>query len=277
MRERETGVLERVEHGNVGVWTDLGLRAATGVIVAFSERTGGVSTGLYSGLNLASHVGDDPAAVDENRARLLDGLGLGDVRNRLTTAEQVHGVQMAWVDEGNAGAGAFATGERGPMRGTDALLTRLAEATLLLLYADCVPVVLVAPGPAVAVVHAGWRGALQGIAGLTVGALVRDSGTEAAEIQAYIGPHIGACHYEVGPDVMSQFFNTFGTVSRARSGGLDLDAAVRLSLVSAGVPQWRITSLGACTAEETERFYSYRAEGGMTGRHGALVCIESRH
>jgi copper oxidase (laccase) domain-containing protein len=72
---------------------------------------------------------------------------------------------------------------------------------------------------------------------------------------------------------MSQFVNTFDTVARAESGGLDLGAAVTVSLRSAGVDPCNIAGLGVCTAETTDRFFSYRAEAGLTGRHGALACI----
>jgi copper oxidase (laccase) domain-containing protein len=93
---------------------------------------------------------------------------------------------------------------------------------------------------------------------------------------AYIGPHIAACHYEVDVTVMSQFVDTFGSRARADSGGLDLEAAVTASLTDAGVAAYNIACLGVCTAEATDRFYSYRAEQGLTGRHSALACILPR-
>lgn len=75
---------------------------------------------------------------------------------------------------------------------------------------------------------------------------------------------------------MSHFVNAFGTVARADSGGLDLGAVVNASLVDSGVDSCNITALGICTAEATDRYFSYRAEGGRTGRHGALACILPR-
>jgi polyphenol oxidase len=131
----------------------------------------------------------------------------------------------------------------------------------------------VAPGPAVAVVHAGWRGALGSLAGSTVSELASVAGCEVSEVAAYIGAHVRACHYQVGPEIMSQFVNTFGTLARASSGGLDLDAVVSASLERAGVAPCNIARLGTCTAETTDRFFSYRAENGRTGRHSALACI----
>ncbi|HSK47800.1 MAG TPA: polyphenol oxidase family protein [Coriobacteriia bacterium] len=257
----------------VVAWTDHMLRKQSGVVVAFSERTGGVSASPYGTLNLAAHVGDSPDAVDENRRRLLKSLGLGDVSDRLITAEQVHSSRTVWVDEHDFGAGARAGTGKPPVPETDALLTGAARLPLLMCFADCVPLVLVAPRPAIAVVHAGWRGALDGLPGLAAKELCSRARCDADELVAYIGAHIGSCHYEVGPDILSQFVYTFGTLARVRTRGLDLDAVVRQSLTDAGVSQWRITSLGACTAEETHRFFSYRAEQGVTGRHGALACL----
>ena len=258
------------------VWTDEVLLSASGVVIGFSERGGGISEPPFSSLNLGSHVGDDPVAVDENRRRMLDTLGLEAFRNQLTMAEQVHGERIAFVRSPDAGSGAFASGGRPAFAGTDVLITRDAGVPLALCFADCVPIILVAPGPAVAVVHAGWRGALSSLPGKAAAELAHVAGCESSAVTAYIGPHIGACHYQVSPEVMSQFVYTFGTLARAASGGLDLDAVVSASLDRAGVAPCNIARLGTCTAETTDRFFSYRAEGGRTGRHSALVCILPR-
>lgn len=264
--------LVRVTKNGVTCWTDSAL-AELGVLVAFSERSGGESHPPFRSLNLAGHVGDDPSAVDENRLLLLDALGISETRSRLVTAQQVHGEEMAVVGEADAGRGAYAASGRSAVAGTDALVTKTQALPLLMCFADCVPVVLVAPGPVVAVIHAGWRGALSRLPGKTVEVVTAEAGCEESDVLAYIGPHIGACCYEVGEEILSQFCNAFGTVARAKSGGLDLEAVVRRSLSDSGVVPWRITSLGVCTAEATERFFSYRAEGGTTGRHGALACV----
>jgi len=266
--------LTLVEAGGIRVWTDAAL-AADGVVIAFSERSGGASSGAFASLNLAAHVGDDPARVDENRTRLLSACGLDALASRLVTAEQVHGERVAFVADAHAGAGAFASGGRPPIGAADALVTAERDVPLLLCFADCVPVIVAAPGPVVGVAHAGWRGALAGIPGSTVRAVAEQASCEPCEVVAYVGAHIGACHYQVADDLLSQFVNTFGTLARAESGGLDLGRVVAASLTHAGVDPCRIASLGTCTAETTDRFYSHRAEAGLTGRHGALVCIPS--
>lgn len=257
------------------VWVDRSLRESFGVTVAFTGRRGGVSAAPYAELNLAAHVGDDPVAVDANRSIVLRALDLEECRARLISAEQVHGAHIATVTEVDNGRGAWAGHGRPPVPGTDALLTSTSGLPLLMCFADCVPVVLVAPGPAVAVVHAGWKGAAASLPGKSAQELAVLASCDPSHVMAYIGPHVGACCYEVSEEILSHFVNTFGTLARAESGHLDLDAAVRQSLTDAGVATWRIAALGSCTADETHAFYSYRAESGTTGRHGALVCIGS--
>ena len=268
--------LERVTLRGLSAWTDARLSREVGVVVAFSERAGGVSEHPFAQLNLAAHVGDDPSAVDENRRRLLDLLCLAQFSDRLTVPEQTHGVSIAVVDEASGGSGALAGRGVPPLEATDALITDRQGIPLMLCFADCVPVVLVAPGPAVAVVHAGWRGALASLPGAAVDSLAYTAGCDSAEIVAYVGPHIRACHYEVDAALMSQFVNTFGTLARVDSEGLDLEFAVTASLIDAGVATCSIACLGTCTAEATKRFFSHRAEHGLTGRHAALACILPR-
>jgi YfiH family protein len=267
--------LTTISVDGVSALVDTGLLESDGILVAFSMRHGGRSTGPYASLNLAAHVGDDPALVDENRARFLAALGIAHLRDRLTTAEQVHGITVRAVTGATAGMGARARADSPPPApATDGLLTIDSKTPLLLLFADCVPVVLVARGsvPGVAVLHAGWRGALGGIPGHGARRLMADTGCRAEDITAYIGPYIGPCHYETTGAFLSQFTDTFGTIV-APQGRLDLGAVVSESLNGVGVPVTSMVRAGICTAERTDAFYSYRAEGGLTGRHGALACI----
>jgi YfiH family protein len=173
--------------------------------------------------------------------------------------------------------GAFANPSGPPsVPDTDALYTLEPGTPLLLLYADCVPVILVAPGPVrgVAVVHAGWKGALGRLPGKSATRLAEAAGCHTSDLLAYVGPHIGPCHYEVGPERLSQFVNTFGSIASAQ-GRLDLGAVVYQTLSEVGVSSGNVVSADVCTAEETGSFYSYRAEG-RTGRHGALAVILER-
>lgn len=269
-------MLERVTAGGIAWHEPAGLRARDGIVVAFTERTGGSSAGPYASLNLAGHVGDDPAAVDDNRSALLAALGIGDMRERLTVPEQVHGTAVLEVVGASVGMGAHAGARANaapPVPGTDALLTAEADVPLMLCFADCVPVVVVATAPvrAVAVVHAGWRGALGRLPGKAAERLAARAGCATSDLLAFVGPHIGPCHYAVDAGLLARFVGEFGD-GVACDGRFDLGAAVAGSLADMGLPPAAVESLGACTAERTGAFFSYRAEG-LTGRHGALACV----
>lgn len=266
--------LVRGEVGGVVVHSDPELLGTHGILVAFSERTGGRSLAPYASLNLAAHVGDDASRVDDNRAILMAALGIELLRERLTVPEQVHGSVVRRVAGATAGMGAFARpGTPPPVPATDALYTVETDTPLMLCYADCVPVVLVATGPVrgVAVVHAGWRGARCRLPAEAARRLASASGCDVSALTAYIGPHIGACHYDVGPDLLSQFTDSFGSIAAAQ-GRLDLGAVVSESLNGVGVPFSSQVRVRACTAERTDAFFSYRTET-LTGRHGALASI----
>jgi len=263
-------MFEQVERDGITVHTVPALFESAGIGVAFSERVGGVSSAPFASLNLAGHVGDGPEQVDRNRDLLLESIGIAALRERLTTAEQVHGLRVVEVTASVAGSGASVGGGRTPVAAADALWTREPGVPLMMMFADCVPVILARPSiPAVAVVHAGWRGAAAGVVREAARALSALPGED--DLVAYVGPHIGPCCYEVGPECVSHFDNAFVTITAA-SSRLDLGAVVTEDLKRSGVPEGRQCHLGICTAHNTDRFYSHRAEG-PTGRHGALAVI----
>ncbi|TLM77901.1 MAG: polyphenol oxidase family protein, partial [Actinobacteria bacterium] len=162
---------------------------------------------------------------------------------------------------------------RAPVPDADALLTTVPGVPLMMFFADCVPVVIVASGPVrtVAIAHAGWRGAASGIAGKTAAAAAAEAGCAPGDLLAFVGPRIGPCHYEVGPDTLSYFAHPSATM-RAAPGRLDLGAVVCEDLANVGIQPGSIAVTDACTAEMTDRFYSYRAEG-ETGRHAAIAVL----
>lgn len=212
-------MFERVERDGITIHTVPSLFESAGIGIAFSERGGGVSGAPYESLNLAGHVGDVPALVDANRERLLAAIGIGTLRERLTTAEQVHGIELAEVTPDIAGAGALIAGGAGPVRGVDGLWTRERGVPLMLMFADCVPVILARPSiPAVAVVHAGWRGVAAGIVGSAARTLTGLPGPD--DIVAFIGPHIGACCYPVGAECVSHFDNALLPLPRFRPASI---------------------------------------------------------
>jgi YfiH family protein len=144
----------------------------------------------------------------------------------------------------------------------DALLTDAPGALVGVRTADCVPILIADDSKRkVAAVHAGWRGTAQAIAAKTVGAMAARFGSHARNLQAAIGPAIGACCYEVGPEVASQFWDLFpGIAGPAERTHLDLPEANRRQLLSAGVPPDRIYLCGLCTACLAEEFFSWRRD-----------------
>jgi purine-nucleoside/S-methyl-5'-thioadenosine phosphorylase / adenosine deaminase len=220
--------------------------------VVFSTRRGGVSEGAYASLNLGLLTDDRPEAVDENRLRVCSSVG-ADLR-RLTLNRQVHGARVNRARAGDRGTPG------------DALWTEERGVPLLALTADCVPIALVrvtGPAPAVAVVHAGWRGLLAGV----IPAAVRAVG---GLVAAGVGPAIGPCCYEVRADVSGPIRAAFG-FGLVRDGRLDLRAAVERALVAAGCT--RVEHVEACTACEQDRFYSHRRDGARTGRQGVIALV----
>lgn len=256
---------------------DDGLARATGVRIAFTGRAGGVSAPPYDELNLGSHVGDDRAAVDANRARVLEALGVPAAK--LIVPNQVHGtkgVQVVACDQESLSRAAAQAAE-----GADYLAVEVADVAAMLCFADCVPVIVVSPTGRFAVAHAGWRGAVARITSKAIASLARldrrELGAGAAQwYNAYIGPHIRSECFECGAEVVRAFRQEFGDVAIADACHVDLAAAVSADLLSAGVQLDRIADAGICTRCRSEEFYSYRASGGTCGRHAAVAVRASR-
>lgn len=219
-----------------------------GAGAAFSTRLGGVSEPPFDSLNLGLLTDDAEDAVVENRSRLATALGFRP--KDVTFARQVHGVDLALHD------GTSNVPE------ADGHVLRRSGGAALVFVADCLPVALAGPG-GVAMVHAGWRGLAGGILAKGVAAV---NATSAA-----IGPGIGPCCYEVGPEVLEAFSGLGEGVATGRM--LDLPEAARRLLARAGVE--RVESAGLCTNCEEELFFSHRRDDGRTGRQGGLAWIEA--
>jgi YfiH family protein len=217
-------------------------------VAAFTTRLGGVSDGPHASLNLHGQ-GDDPARVEENRRIACVALGL-DV-TRLAFNRQRH---TPAVHRAIAGA----RGEEG-----DGLWTDVPGLPMLALTADCVPLAIArtnGAAPALAVLHAGWRGLAQGVVRAAVAAL--GNGAKAA----IVGPAIGPCCYEVGPEVSALFDTTF-----TRRGKLDLWAAAERALRDAGVE--RVERVDLCTHCNAELFFSHRRTGRPRGSQGVIGAV----
>ena len=244
------------------------------MVHGFSARQGGVSPAPFDALNMALHVGDDPARVWENRTRYFAAIGLD--AERICTIRQVHGTEIVRALRRDAGRGARNYADA--LADADALITNDSGVPLMLCFADCVPVLLYDPvHHAAGVVHAGWKGTVQRIAAQTVARMGEEFGTEPSDVIAGIGPSIGAGCYTVGAEVAERFRTAFPThadeIIQEQDGALHLDlwAANRLQLVEVGVAADNIDSADICTSCDRAFFYSYRAADGRTGRLAAVM------
>jgi polyphenol oxidase len=227
----------------------------------FTTRRGGTSAGPLASLNLSADRGDADAAVRANRRRLCAALGVE--ADRVAMAHQVHGAGVREVT--GADDGRF-TGDLRGWPESDALVAREGGRALVVLGADCLPVLLWRRDrPAVAAVHAGWRGLVAGVVERAVAALGAPERSGAA-----IGPGIGPCCYPVSPEVRERFTDRFGDAV-VRGDAVDLAAAARRALESSGLAAGQVTALAVCTSCDGDRFYSHRRDGGRTGRQGGMV------
>ena len=204
---------------------------------AFPARAGGVSAPPFDSLNLGLSVNDEREHVLENRRRLCAAIGLAT--ERLVVPGQVHGTTLAWVGEAEAGRGALDSPS--VIKEHDGLLTAAAGLGLVISYADCVPVVIVAEAPRgalFATVHAGWRGMIAGIAGKAAAMLA----ARGRLVAAAVGPSIGPCCFAVDDELRRRFEARFP--GSAGAATVDLWRCARTDLESAGVPSAAISVAG---------------------------------
>lgn len=225
-----------------------------------TTRAGGLSAPPYASFNLGRSVGDDPAAVAGNRARLAASLGLP--QDRLIWMRQVHGATVHTVDGPRPGG----------LPAGDGLVTRERELALVALAADCVPMLLADPiAGVVGAAHAGRPGAAGGVAVATVRAMV-EQGARAADIDVLLGPAVCGRCYEVPGGLRDQVAAALpgsATTTRRGTPSLDLRAGLLRQLAAAGVET--VTVDPACTMEDS-RFFSYRRDG-VTGRFAGVVWL----
>lgn len=242
-----------------------------------STRIGGHSRRPFEALNLSFNVGDDPEKVLKNR-ELLAGT-LETPLTSLTTAKQVHEGHVRIVSEGLRGKGS--TDYRGAINATDAMVTKVPGICLMILLADCAPILFYDPSKRViGVAHAGWKGVLRFVARNTVESLREHFGCSPQDIVVGIGPSIGPCCYEVGQEVVSEVEHVFGfrqvCIRKESASGkeyFDLWTANLKQLLQAGIPEKNIEMAQICTCHHPNLFFSYRHEKGKTGRFGAGIVI----
>lgn len=251
---------------------------------AFSTRHGGVSEAPAAGLNLGLTDGDSRANVQQNRKVFLRALSAG--RFSLATLHQVHSSRVYQIARRRNGklecriSGALPARRSNPARlEGDALVTGEAGVLLSVRSADCMPVLLADRRQRViAAIHAGWRGALEGIIENAASEMQRRFASRPRDLLAAVGPFIHACCYEVGQEVVEAFRRRFPqgkeffrNAPPGPAARLDLGAVARDQLRSAGVLCSNIAIAEFCTSCRADLFFSHRRDGGRTGRMMAVL------
>ncbi|NDD65484.1 MAG: peptidoglycan editing factor PgeF [Acidobacteria bacterium] len=242
---------------------------------AFTTRSGGVSPLPSASLNLGNFSQDLQANVVENRRRLKTALG--EPNWPILTMQQTHSADVRNIIE-PAQTELFSSLQ--PPAG-DALTTSFSRILLAVQTADCLPVLIAdRRSGATAAVHAGWRGTASGIVARTVEQMQQHLGADPSNLHAAIGPAIGPCCFEVGPEVVAAFRQRWNhvdlLVSLPRADGrvnLDLRLANRLQLVAAGVSDSSIYDCNLCTICQNDKFFSYRLEKGAVRPVGRLMGL----
>ena len=235
--------------------------APANVRAVITTRSGGISCGPYSSLNLADHVGDDPWAVAKNRLLLRECVS--ELPSDPLWLKQVHGVNCVAAEDGVDGTEA------------DASWSHTSGNVCAVLTADCLPLLLCdESGSVVSAVHAGWQGLVKGV----IEASVKTLPVAPQTLMVWMGPAIGPNRFEVGADVRNAFFlheakaaQAFNSISNGKWLG-DIYLLARQRLNAVGVT--RIYGGGECTVTDSKRFFSFRRDKA-TGRMASLIWLTS--
>ena len=222
----------------------------------FTTRHNGVSLAPYASFNLATHVGDDPASVEANRLRLAEMIGVS--RDSLFFMNQVHGREIAFIDENS---------DSKAVPSVDILISNRPGAALVTLIADCVPLLMYSNNVAAAV-HVGRQGLMAGAVDAAVNAF-QSLGISAGEIEAQLGPSIcGGC-YEVDIEMYREVVAAHpATATSEEKRSLDIASGVKARLDYFGI-SWQES--GHCTMHD-EGYFSYRRDG-VTGRQAGVIVL----
>lgn len=238
-----------------------------GLTHALFTRRGGVSGGIWRSLNVGGTVGDDPEHVHENRRRMLTAVGRQP--DSVFDVWQIHSSDVLVADGPRRGA---------PIEKADGILTDRPDVTLVMRFADCVPVLMFDPErPAIGLVHAGWKGTVRKVVRNAVKQMAASFGTRPEALLVGLGPAVAGHHYPVGQEVVEAVRGSLGPHAEAvlaSSNGqvtLDLWEANRRLLADEGVVQVEVSEI--CTACHLEDWYSHRGEAGKTGRFGAVIAL----
>ena len=246
--------------------------SALGTLNAFTTRLGGVSTGALESLNLGENRGDEESNVRENYRRLSAALGIDG--GRLVFTRQVHGTEILPVTSDDCRELYSKISYE-----ADGLVTTEKNLPLIIFTADCIPILLHDPiNGVIAAVHAGWRGTVADIAGKAIDSMVK-LGASPEYIRGAIGPGIGLCCYETGPEVAEAAYGVLGRDAenyiRAIEGDdkffVDLKGINAALLIRCGLKPENIFISDDCTYCQSQRYWSHRKTGGDRGSQGAII------
>ena len=238
-------------------------------IIHFSStRAGGVSSGNLFSLNLGYTVNDNPKNVSTNLELLSSANNIG--RSKMVFPKQTHGANIGIVRS-----------EHDIFPNTDSLITNIPGICICVRTADCVPILLYDTiQNVVAAIHSGWKGTVQGISMRTIRIMQKEFDSKPENIIAGIGPSIGPEVYEVGPEVIEMFNNSFRKnhiitpIINSEKGFLNLWKANKQILIESGIPEDNIEISGMCTFSNPELFYSARRDKNRTGRLASGIMIK---
>ncbi len=245
----------------------------------YSTRRGGVSRGYLASMNLGPHRGDRFENVMENYRRIC--AACGTCLDNLVFSQQVHGSRILYVDQQDRGKSLVRPVE---MVGVDGLITDKPEVTLVTFHADCVPLFFLDPvRKVIGLAHAGWRGTVAGIGGKMVRRLQEDFSCDPADLLVGIGPSVGPCCFEVGPEVAAEFAKAFPERTHREiilpgkteeKSNVDLWMANAVDVVLAGVAAEHVTMPDLCTCCHPDYFFSHRRTGNERGSQIAMMELK---
>lgn len=233
----------------------------------FLSRVGGISEPPFSSLNFDTRDGDDIKNVEHNKT--IAGRLFGFDASRVLTINQSHGNDALIIDKPVKDISGLSK------TSADAIITNQYGIAIGILTADCVPILLADPvKKLVSVVHAGWRGTAKRIVQKTIETMVKHFGSGKKEIVAAIGPSIGQCCYKVD-EVVAKEFGDNGFINKEDDcWKLDLKKANLGQMVNSGILEKNISVEDFCTSCRNDLFFSYRADGKITGRQLNFVMLK---
>ena len=249
----------------------------TGVVEhLFTTRTGGVSSGIYSTMNLSFSRGDDPECVRKNYRRI--GEVLGTDPEHMVASKQTHTTNIRLATEADLG-----NGITGPSAydDVDGLATDIPGIALVTFYADCVPLYFVDPvKKAIGLAHSGWRGTVAGMGACMVQFMREHFHSDPKDLIVAIGPSICVDCYEVSEEVAEQFREGFPeeVLQPGKAEGkyqLDLWKANESILLKAGILPEHLTVTDVCTCHNPEYLFSHRASHGQRGNLAAFLMLKN--